>query len=98
MLLDRREKKPNEASFDGAPQVQSKKNPLIVRTDRMAADSIAGRMADMRTWLDRNKVELAAFRPITIRGGVAFDAQFRNIEQAALFRAAFGGSYRWRGL
>jgi hypothetical protein len=72
----------------------SKKNPLIVRTDRMAAHSLADRMADMRTWLDRNKVELAAFRPIAIRGEVAFDAQFRNIEQAALFRAAFSGSYR----
>ena len=59
----------------GASQVQSKKNPLVVRTDRMAAHSIAERMADMRTWLDRNKVELAAFRPITIHGGVAFDAQ-----------------------
>jgi hypothetical protein len=42
----------------GASQVQSKKNPLIVRTDRMGAHSIAERMADMRTWLDRNKVEL----------------------------------------
>ena len=94
MLLDRREKKPNEAPLMGASQVQSKKNPLVVRTDRMAAHSIAERMADMRTWLDRNKVELAAFQPITIRGGVAFDAQFRNIEQAALFCAAFGGSYR----
>jgi hypothetical protein len=53
-------------------------------------------MGDMRAWLDGNKIELAAFQPIRIRGGVAFDAQFRNAEQAALFRAAFGGSYRWR--
>jgi hypothetical protein len=74
------------------------KNPLVVRTERQAVNSIGDRMGDMRAWLDRNKVELAAFQPIRIRGGVAFDAQFRNAEQAALFRAAFGGSYRWRSL
>jgi len=70
------------------------KNPLVVRTERLALNLIGDRMGDMRAWLDRNKVELAAFRPITIRGEVAFDAQFRDAGQADRFRAAFGASTR----
>jgi hypothetical protein len=67
------------------------KNPLIVRTVRRPASWTADRMAEMRIWLDRNRVELASFRSITLNGGtVAFDAQYRDTGQAALFRAVFG--------
>lgn len=65
------------------------KNPLIVRTEPQPANSVAYRMGDMRIW-----VELAAFRPITLDGMVAFDAEFLDARQAALFRAAFGSSAR----
>lgn len=70
------------------------KNPLIVRTEPQPANSIAYRMGDMRIWLDHHKVELAAFRPITLDAMVAFDAEFLDARQAALFRAAFGSSAR----
>lgn len=65
------------------------KNPLIVRTEPQPANSVAYRMGDMRIW-----VELAAFRPITLDAMVAFDAEFLDARQAALFRAAFGSSAR----
>jgi hypothetical protein len=69
------------------------KNPLIVRTPGQAASSIGDRMGDMRTWLDRNKVELSGFRLVTLSAGnVAFDAQFRDVGQAAMFRTVFGSS------
>lgn len=77
-------------------------NPLIVRTVGKSASSIGGRMSDMRDWLDRNRIELAGFRPVTLGvDNVAFDAKFRDLEHAALFRAAFGNStrvarWRWR--
>jgi hypothetical protein len=41
----------------GASLMQPK-NPLVVRTERLAVNLIGDRMGDMRTWLDRNKVEL----------------------------------------
>jgi hypothetical protein len=68
-------------------------NPLVVRTVAQSASSIGDRMGDMRSWLDRNRIELTGFRPVTLSvGDVAFDAQFRDAGQAALFRAAFGSS------
>jgi hypothetical protein len=75
-------------------------NPLIVRTTGETACAIGNRMGDMRDWLDRNRIELAGFRPVTLGvDSVAFDAQFRDLEHAALFRAVFGASTRvsrWR--
>ena len=66
------------------------KNPLFVRTAPQPADSIGNHMADMRAWLDYNRIELSSFRSISLGGGeVAFDARFRDAGQAALFRAAF---------
>ena len=66
-------------------------DPLVVRTVAESACSIGCRMGDMRDWLDLNRIELSGFRPITLDGEVAFDAQFRDLKHAALFRAAFGG-------
>jgi hypothetical protein len=66
-------------------------NPLVVRTPAETASSIGNRMSDMRTWLDRNRIELAGFGLITLSvDSVAFDVQFCDLGQAALFRAAFG--------
>jgi hypothetical protein len=74
-------------------------NPLVVRT-RGGATTIATCMGHMRTWLDRNRIELSRFEVVTVSlGNVAFDAQFRDLEHAALFRSAFGESTRvarWR--
>jgi hypothetical protein len=70
--------------------VQSQ-NPLMVRTAGQSASSIGDRLGRMRTWLDRNGIELTGFQPVTLSiDNVAFDAQFGNAGEAALFRAAFG--------
>jgi hypothetical protein len=51
-------------------------NPLVVRTTEEPASSIAARMGDMRTWLNRNRIELSHFELVTVSPGkVAFDAQ-----------------------
>lgn len=68
-----------------------KPNRLTVRTLGHPADSIGHQMAHMRIWLDDHKIELSAFRPVTIvKGWVAFDAQFCDVRQAERFRAVFG--------
>jgi hypothetical protein len=76
------------------------RNPLVVRTAGGPTSSIAARMGDMRTWLDHNRIELSCFEVVTVSpGNVAFEAQFRNLEHATLFRTAFGASTRvarWR--
>jgi hypothetical protein len=75
-------------------------NPLVVRTRGGATSSIATCMGHMRTWLDCNRIELSRFEVVTVSlGNVAFDAQFRDLEHATLFRSAFGestGVARWR--
>ena len=75
-------------------------NPLVVRTTEEPGSSIATRMGDMRNWLGRNRIQLSRFEVVTVSfGNVAFDAQFRDLEHAALFRAAFGAPTRiarWR--
>lgn len=66
-------------------------NPLIVRTAAQPTSSIGDQMGDIRTWLDRNKIDLSGFELVTLSGGdVAFDAQFSDLGHATLFRAAFG--------
>src|SRR5271170_4909710 len=77
----------------GASQMQPRKNPLIVRTEQVSVDLIGYRMGDMRTWLDRNRIDLTDFALVTLgAGNIAFDAQFRGMGQAIRFRAAFGSS------
>ena len=75
-------------------------NPLVVRTTEQPASSTPARMGEMRTWLIHNRIELSRFDVVTVSpGNVAFEAQFRDLEHAALFRAAFGQStraVRWR--
>jgi hypothetical protein len=48
-------------------------------------------MSDIRIWLDRNRIDLSDFKLVTLSvGNVAFEAQFGDLGNAALFRAAFG--------
>jgi len=68
-------------------------NPLIVRTAAYPTSSIGNRLGDMRTWLDRNSIDLLRFATVTLSvEDVAFDVQFRDLENATLFRAAFGST------
>jgi hypothetical protein len=65
-------------------------NPLIVRTAAQPISSLGDQMANMRIWLDRNRIDLADFRLVTVSvGNIAFDVQFTYWQHVALFRAAF---------
>lgn len=66
---------------------------VVVRTADVPNTAIGDQMARMRDWLDRQGVNLAHFRAVSLgRGKVAFDAHFRDVEQAELFQATFGTS------
>jgi hypothetical protein len=65
-------------------------NLTLVRVTKLPNSSNARLMSDMRTWLDHQGIQPRGFNAITLDGGnVAFDVEFRNADQAALFRATF---------
>jgi hypothetical protein len=64
---------------------------VVVRTADIAAASMGDCMSEMRNWLDRQGIDLANFRSVSLdEGKIAFDAHFREAEQADRFRATFG--------
>ena len=47
-------------------------------------------MSDVRTWLDRRRVEVLAFKPVTTADtGVGFEIGFRTVDEAHLFQREF---------
>ena len=63
---------------------------LLVRVDYLPGSSVGLLMSDMRTWLDHKRIQPTDFKPTTLPfGSIAFDVQFRDTNEAALFRAAF---------
>jgi hypothetical protein len=74
----------------GARQMLSDR-VVVVRTADVPTTAMGDQMATMRHWLDRQGVNLAHFQAVSLGAGkVAFDAHFRDVEQAELFHAAFG--------
>jgi hypothetical protein len=72
------------------PLQMQPQNPLIVRTAAQPTSSIGDRMGVMRIWLDHNRIDLSGFELVTLsEGNVAFNAQFSDLGNATLFRAAF---------
>lgn len=64
---------------------------VVVRTAEIAVGSIGESMSSMRAWLDHHRINLANFRSVSREvGKIAFDAHFRDVEQAERFRTAFG--------
>ena len=64
---------------------------VVVRTADIAASALGGRMGEMRNWLDQRRIELTDFLPVSREAGkVAFEAHFREVGDAELFRAVFG--------
>ena len=63
-----------------------------VRVEYSPGTSIGSLMSDMRTWLDHEGIQPRDFKTVTLPfGSVAFDLEFRYVEQATLFRTAFAG-------
>lgn len=52
---------------------------------------LAGLMRDMRSWLDRNRIEAEEFYHSSAPPGLAFRIGFRHPDNAAAFADAFGG-------
>jgi len=65
-------------------------NLMSVRVEHSRGSSVGLLMSDMRTWLDHQGIQPMDFKAVTLPfGTVAFDLEFRNVDQATLFRSAF---------
>jgi hypothetical protein len=65
-------------------------NLTLVRVPTLPNGSVGRLMSDMRTWLDHQGIQPIEFKTATLTvGNIACDVEFRDIDQAALFRAAF---------
>jgi len=72
----------------GAVTIMS--NLTMVRVEHSRGSSVGSLVSDMRTWLDHQGIQPIDFKEVTLPcGGVAFDLEFRHVDQATLFRAAF---------
>jgi hypothetical protein len=52
-------------------------------------------MADMRSWLDRRKIDTEEFNYSSLGRGITFRVGFRGENQAAAFAEAFGGRLQY---
>ena len=67
-----------------------KSNLMLVRVPNLPGRSTGLLLSDMRTWLDHQGIQPIEFKTATLGvGDIAFDVEFRHLDQAALFRAAF---------
>jgi hypothetical protein len=78
-------------SMEGLPmQPTPKSNLMLVRVPTPSRGSVGLLMSDMRIWLDHQGIQPTEFKMATLAvGNMACDVEFRDVDQAALFRAAF---------
>lgn len=65
-------------------------NLMLVRVPTLPGGSVGLLMNEMRTWLDHKGIQPTEFKTATLAElNMACDVEFRDVDQAALFRAAF---------
>jgi hypothetical protein len=81
----------NFGSVEGLPmQPTPTSNLMLVRVPTLPGGSVGLLIGEMRTWLDHQRIQPIEFKTATLgMGNITFDVEFGNVDQAALFRAAF---------
>ena len=65
-------------------------NLMRVRVPALPGGSVGLLMSEMRTWLDHKGIQPTEFKTAALSvGNIACDVEFRDGDEAALFRAAF---------
>ena len=65
-------------------------SPVAVRTENRAnVPPLSATMAEIRTWLDSERIEPASFKTLVVRGGLGFEISFNSEEEADRFRRQF---------
>lgn len=63
-------------------------SPFIVRVE-MRGTTLGAAMSEIRSWLDRHKIQPAGFSSEPRPDGAAFDIRFAGEHEARLFEQAF---------
>lgn len=50
---------------------------------------LSATMAEIRTWLDSERIEPVSFKTVVSRGGLGFEISFKSEEEADHFRCQF---------
>ena len=58
---------------------------------RHDGDGLAEPMADIRTWLDHQRIQPSVFRLSLMPGGTTFHLEFKGASDAEAFAQAFAG-------
>jgi hypothetical protein len=54
-------------------------------------DTLGDFMSSIRVWLDRRRIDVVGFDPVSMTGGIlAFDMYFRSEDTVVLFQQEFG--------
>jgi hypothetical protein len=65
-------------------------SPVAVRTENRAnMPPLSDTMAEIRTWLDSERIEPASFKTVVGRGGLGFEIGFKSEQDADRFRRQF---------
>jgi hypothetical protein len=67
----------------------------IIDIRRTGTENLLDLMADMRTWLDHNRIEPELFVHSSGAAGAVFRVGFKTEDHATAFADAFGGRLAW---
>jgi hypothetical protein len=63
--------------------------PTVIRAATRRSTPSANAINEIRTWLDREKIEPVEFKTVVGRAGFGFEISFKNEEEAARFQERF---------
>jgi hypothetical protein len=64
-------------------------SPVVIRAENQANTTLASTMIEIRTWLDREKIEPVALKAVVGSAGLGFEISFKSEQEAARFQREF---------
>jgi hypothetical protein len=64
--------------------------PSVIRTETLRDTPLGSTMAEIRMWLDSEKIEPVEFKTVVSRGAVGFEISFKRDRDAERFQQRFG--------
>jgi hypothetical protein len=64
-------------------------SPFVIRAENQANTTLGSTMIDIRLWLDREKIEPAAFKAVVGSTGRGFEISFKREQEADSFKRQF---------
>jgi hypothetical protein len=63
--------------------------PVVIRAENQANTTLASTMIEIRTWLDREKIEATGFKAVVGSAGLGFEISFKSDREAVRFQRQF---------